>query len=269
MLQEATRISHHLLWLAATAQHLNVDDGAAAAGHRARAEIIGAIETYTGFRLHHMIVQPGGLRSDCPAEWPRRIADIAARCAPVADQLGELLNEAIPAHLAVITPVAARAWATSGPVARASGISRDVRAATDDPAYTWLRDHGIFSTTTATEGDARSRFAILARQVAVSAECLMSAADFLGGISSSEIATALPRSIRVPEGSAYGESENPSGVNGWYLVSRGGPTPYRLFLRTASTNNAQALAAALPGTDLSDLPVALMSGLLLAGDVDK
>ena len=39
--------------------------------------------------------------------------------------------------------------------------------------------------------------------------------------------------------------------------------------RTASFNNAAALGACLPGTAVDDLPAALMSFLLVAGDMDK
>ncbi len=79
----------------------------------------------------------------------------------------------------------------------------------------------------------------------------------------------LPKVLRVPEGRGYGSTENPSGINGWYLVSRGEPTPYRLKLRTASFNNAQTLPFALAGADLADLPLAVMTYLLVAGDIDK
>jgi NADH-quinone oxidoreductase subunit D len=59
------------------------------------------------------------------------------------------------------------------------------------------------------------------------------------------------------------------GINGYYLVSRGDRTPWRLKLRSASFNNVQALAAALPGTHLRDLTVALASFFYVIGDVDK
>ena len=40
-------------------------------------------------------------------------------------------------------------------------------------------------------------------------------------------------------------------------------------MRTASFNNAAALGACLPGTRAEVLPLALMSFLLVAGDMDK
>ena len=52
-------------------------------------------------------------------------------------------------------------------------------------------------------------------------------------------------------------------------TSSGDRTPWRLKLRSASFNNVQALSAALPGTHLRDLTVALASFFYVVGDIDK
>ena len=51
----------------------------------------------------------------------------------------------------------------------------------------------------------------------------------------------LPKVLKVPEGPTYAWTENPLGINGYYLVSRGEKTPWRLKLRSASFNNVQVL----------------------------
>jgi len=56
---------------------------------------------------------------------------------------------------------------------------------------------------------------------------------------------------------------------GYYLVSRGQPTPYRLAMRTASFNNVSALRAVLPGTRVADLVLVLASMFFVTGDIDK
>ncbi|MFC3540737.1 MlaD family protein, partial [Couchioplanes caeruleus subsp. azureus] len=53
--------------------------------------------------------------------------------------------------------------------------------------------------------------------------------------------TRLPKVVKAPEGHTYAWTENPLGINGYYLVSRGEKTPWRLKLRTASYANVQAL----------------------------
>ena len=79
----------------------------------------------------------------------------------------------------------------------------------------------------------------------------------------------LSKSVRAPEGHVYCWTENPLGVNGYYLVSRGERTPYRLKLRTASFNNVAVLPRLLPGVLLADLVAVLASLFLVTGDIDK
>lgn len=268
LLQEATRMVHHLLWLGATVRELG-DAQAAGAADSVRRRLQDVLETYTGFRVHHMIVQPGGVRADCPADWPEQLVHAGQPCPEVAQSLCQILADSVPPGLATVSEATARQFSTSGPLARASGIHRDARWNTPDTAYSYLREKGVLSMVMGNVGDAFARFDILARQIAVSAQCLHAGAIAMSSLEDSAVNSPLPRNIRVPEGDGYAESENPAGINGWYLESRGGPTPYRVFLRTASTNNAQAFAAALPGTRLDDLPLAVMSALLLAGDIDK
>ena len=111
---------------------------------------------------------------------------------------------------------------------------------------------------------------MLAEELSVSLRCIGAAASELGSPGDQEaVNVRLPRSLRIPEGSGYGWTENPTGINGWFLVSRGGPMPYRLKLRTASFANAQALCQILKGTRVSQLPLALMTFLIVAGDLGK
>ena len=79
----------------------------------------------------------------------------------------------------------------------------------------------------------------------------------------------LPKVLRVPEGETYTWTENPLGINGYYLVSRGDRTPWRLKLRSASFNNVQVLEAILPGQRLGDLATILQSMVYVLGDLDK
>ena len=60
-----------------------------------------------------------------------------------------------------------------------------------------------------------------------------------------------------------------SGINGYYLVSRGEKTPWRLKLRSASFNNVQVLSELLPGCLIADMVAILGSMFFVVGDVDK
>ena len=266
VIAEASRVSHHLLWLSATAEQLGLPS--AGAGYAARAALVDALEQYTGMRVHHMILAPGGLRWDCPACWPEVLATALPGCVAAGAEIAAELAATVPAGVGVLAHDDALAYATSGPVARASAVPRDERLGESIGPYAQLRDEGVLDAVVTSGGDARARFDVLATELALSAACAQRGAETLVGMDG-DVGVQLPKSLRVPQGEGYRATAAPGGTNGWYLVSRGGPTPYRLHLRTASFNNAAALAAALPGTPVQWLPLAVMSMFLVAGDTDK
>jgi len=266
LLAEASRINHHLLWLAATAEQLGLDS--ARKGHAARASLVDVLEQYTGMRVHHMILAPGGLRWDCPSGWPQTVAAVIPACVVAGRDLAEELAQEIPPGIGVLGRDDALGYATSGPVARASGIERDERLSDTTGTYAALGTAGVLRTVTAVAGDARARFQVLAAEIAISADCVLHSADVLAA-TDGDVAVQLPKSLRVPAGEGYRATAAPGGTNSWYLVSRGGPSPYRLRVRTASFNNAAAMAVMLPGTPMEWVPLAVMSMFLVAGDTDK
>jgi NADH-quinone oxidoreductase subunit D len=75
--------------------------------------------------------------------------------------------------------------------------------------------------------------------------------------------------LKVPEGHTYAWTENPLGLNGYYLVSRGEKTPWRMKLRSASFNNIQVLTELLPGNLVADMIAILGSMFFVVGDIDK
>jgi NADH-quinone oxidoreductase subunit D len=243
-ISELCRVNHHLYWLGETVAALG---GEATRLRAARAAVTQALDLITGARMHLMIVRIGGLSMDVTDDWRSELAldEAIQSSADCLDRIADRLE-----GVATLTPELALAYATSGIVARASGWARD------------QRDH--VRPVVGESGDALARMQCLAREVRVSSE-------FLAGLPlpNGEVSTRLPRTIRLPEGEYYGASETASGVNGWWIVSRGDVVPWRMKLRTASFNNAAALGACLPGTRVEDLPVALMSFLLVAGDMDK
>jgi NADH-quinone oxidoreductase subunit D len=162
---------------------------------------------------------------------------------------------------------AALSYGVSGPIARASGLDRDLRR--DDPylAYGELGD--VLRVVTRTDGDCRARLECLADQVAGSLDLVEACSERLRALGPGPVDTRLPKVLRPPEGQCYLATENPLGLNGYYLVSRGDKTPWRLKLRTASFNNVQALSAALAGQRLADLTGIVASMFFVLGDVDK
>jgi NADH-quinone oxidoreductase subunit D len=103
----------------------------------------------------------------------------------------------------------------------------------------------------------------------VSLDLAEACVDRLRSLPPGPINVKLPKVLRVPEGHVYRWTENPLGLNGYYLVSKGDKVPWRLKLRSASFSNVQVLSELLPGTLIADLVAILGSTFFVVGDVDK
>jgi NADH-quinone oxidoreductase subunit D len=248
LLCEVNRVLSHLMFLGHLAPQFL----------RLREPFQAVLEEATGGRIHVVYTRVGGLHEDVPAGW-------VGRCAAAV----EVVRAGLPAvdlePLAGLGPLSvgdALAFGVSGPVARASGVDLDLRR--DDPylAYPSLDVPVVLRSA----GDAAARFDCLLEQVGVSLDLALQCLDRLPP---GPVNVKLPKTVRAPEGATYAWTENPSGVAGYYLVSRGEPTPWRLAMRTASFNNVSALPAVLPGTRVQDLPAVLASFFFVVGDVDK
>jgi NADH-quinone oxidoreductase subunit D len=75
--------------------------------------------------------------------------------------------------------------------------------------------------------------------------------------------------LRPPSGEVYRSVENPKGELGFYLVSDGGPAPYRVKIRGASFSNISALRVMAPGSMLSDIVSMIGSIDITMGEVDR
>jgi NADH-quinone oxidoreductase subunit D len=79
----------------------------------------------------------------------------------------------------------------------------------------------------------------------------------------------LPRLIRPRVGEAYDHIESARGSLGVFLVSDGGPRPYRMKVRSPAFCNLSLLSELAPGHTLSDLVVILGSLDPVFGEVDR
>jgi NADH-quinone oxidoreductase subunit D len=202
------------------------------------------------------------------ADWVAGVADAATTWATAArDSLATpalaALLEASYVGVAILGRADALGYGASGPVARASGVDLDLRR--DDPTL----PYPPIEVPLEVAGDARARVRLLVEEIGVSIGLVAWAADQLRHSEGQPVSVRLPKVVRVPEGSSYTWTENPTGINGYLLVSRYDRTPWRLKLRSAGFGNAAALGAALVGTAPTDLPAALASFLLVCGDVDR
>ena len=209
------------------------------------------MEEVSGGRMHYMFNRVGGLKEDLPGGLAgprparrrrRALADGRLR-RPGARQRD--LPRPHPRGRASSTPEAVHAYGVSGPIARASGVDFDLRR--DEPylAYGELQD--TLKVVTRERGRLPGPLRVLLEQAHNSLDLADACLDRLAELPPGPINQRLPKVLKAPEGHTYAWTENPLGINGYYLVSKGEKTPYRLKLRSASFNNIQALTELLPG----------------------
>ncbi|GHJ46445.1 NADH-quinone oxidoreductase subunit D 1 [Catellatospora sp. TT07R-123] len=265
---ELNRVLNHLMFLGSYPLEIGAITPMFFA-FREREVLQAVMEEATGGRMHYMFNRVGGLKEEVPAGWTRRAreaVDLVESRMPALDDLIRR-NDIFLARtvgVGVLSAAAAAAYGASGPVARASGLDFDLRR--DEPylAYGEL-DVPVVTRTT---GDCHARFEVLLDQVYASLGLVRACLDRVDRISG-PVNVRLPKVVKAPEGHTYAWTENPLGVNGYYLVSRGDKTPWRMKLRTASYANVQALSTLLPGTLVPDLIAILGSMFFVVGDIDK
>jgi NADH-quinone oxidoreductase subunit D len=269
LLAELNRVLNHLMFLGSYPIELGAITPIFYA-FRERETLQAVMEEVSGGRMHYMFNRVGGLKEELPAGWTgraRHAIDEVRRRLPDIDNLvlGNEIFHARTRGVGVLSPELVHAYGVSGPIARASGVELDLRR--DEPylAYGELDVPVV----TRTAGDCLSRFQCLFEQVQVSLDLADACIDRLGQLPQGPINTRLPKVLKVPEGAVYAWTENPLGINGYYLVSKGEKTPWRLKLRSASFNNIQVLGELLPGALVADMVAILGSMFFVVGDIDK
>ncbi|MCW2948104.1 MAG: hypothetical protein JWR24_4821 [Actinoallomurus sp.] len=271
LLAELNRVLNHLMFLGS----YPLEIGAITPifySFREREQLQRVMEEISGGRMHYMFNRVGGLKEDLPAGWLGRVTEAVAGVRRGVRDLDRLIsgNEIFRARtrgVGVLTREQIQQYGVSGPIARAAGVDFDLRR--DEPylAYGELSD--VLRVVTRTEGDCLARFECLLDQVHASLDLSDACVSRLSELPPGPINVRLPKVLKVPEGHTYAWTENPLGINGYYLVSRGEKTPWRLKLRSASYNNIQVLTEMLPGYLVADMIAILGSMFFVVGDIDK
>nr|MBA3309146.1 NADH-quinone oxidoreductase subunit D [Nocardioidaceae bacterium] len=273
LLAELNRVLNHLMFLGSYPLEIGAITPTFSALQE-RETIQEVMEEISGGRMHYMFNRVGGLKEDLPAGWLRRVTAAVAAVRRRMPQIEDLVlgNDIFAARtrdVGVLSPQLIGQYGVSGPIARASGVDFDLRR--DDPylAYDELTAAGDLRVPLGAVGDCYSRFRLLLEEVAVSLDLADACVEKLGALPQGPINVRLPKIVKAPEGPTYAWTENPLGINGYYLVSRGEKTPWRLKLRSASFNNMSVLPQLLPGCVVADLVAILGSMFFVVGDIDK
>ena len=281
LLAELNRVLSHLAFLGSYPPEIVAGAGetepgayggqSAGAAFRAREDLQAIMEEAAGGRMHYMFNRVGGLKEELPAGWLGRVHGVIDQVMADLPVIGAAVGaegfRARTRGVGVLTGEQVRQYGVSGPAARGSGVDFDLRR--DEPylAYGELAD--VLRVVTRPEGDCLARFECLLGQIGASLELADACASRLASLPTGPLTARVPKVLKVPEGHVYAWTESPLGLNGYYLVSRGGKTPWRLKLRSASFSNVAVLPEVLPGHGVADLPAVLGSLFFVVGDLDK
>ena len=201
---------------------------------RDRERILDLFEMTCGARLLYNYIWVGGLSHDLPPGFVDKAKDFCKYFRPNIKELNDLLtyNEIFikrTANVGILPADVAIAYACSGPMLRGSGVNFDLRR--DDPysiydKFKWEPQIGTGEV--GTVGDCWDRYMVRVREMEQSLDIIEQA---LAQIPAGEVASAIPKRIRPNAGDVYVRSESPRGEIGFYVVSDGSTTPYRVKAR--------------------------------------
>lgn len=267
ILFEMSRVANIILFLGDMAAQLGALTPVFFA-FRDREYVLNLIESATGGRFHPNFDRIGGLKDDLPKGWVEDAKAVMDKVRDFCDQiedvvLGAEVFTARTRGIGVIPPDIAMQYGLSGANARASGIDWDVRRDNNiGLAYPEL-DWKVW---THPDGDSFARFWIRLQETREATKIID---QLLGGIPSGPIMAKVPRIIKVPAGEAYVATENPLGEMGYYVVSKGDLTPFRVKIRSASFNNVSITPWLLRGVYVPDVITILASLYFILGDIDR
>ena len=266
ILCELNRVASHMLFYGVYA----LDAGAMTPilyGFRERERIQSLFESVTGARMMHNYIRIGGVKEDLPPEFPARLATVTDQLARAIDECDRLLSggEAFLARTRGVSPLSVRDavdFGVTGPILRSTGMVEDVRVSEPYGIYERF-DFGIPVGET---GDCWDRYYVRVEEMRQSLSIIEQAA---AQIEPGEIQAKMRRIARPPKGEVYVRTESPRGDFGVFVVSDGGPKPYRVKARTPSFSNLQAIRHMLRGAYVADAVVVLGSLDIVLGEVDR
>ena len=266
MMCEWNRILNHLMFVGSFGLELGAITPVFFA-FREREDIQALMESATGGRLHFTYCRVGGLKEDLPRGFLRGSEQMVKTVRVRTQEYRDLLlgNEIFLARtkgVGKLPPEVAVDYGVTGPALSATGITEDVRVT--EP-YCKYGDIDV-PVPVGTNGDSFDRFMVLLDRIDASCDIIE---QCLANMPSGPVGLKMPKTVKAPEGSIYVRTENPLGMGGYYLVSDGKQTPWRLKMRTPSFNNIQMIPYLLDGALLADMIAILGSVYFVVGDVDR
>jgi NADH-quinone oxidoreductase subunit D len=268
ILAELTRLVNHTCLIGFLANDLGALGTPLLYAFREREKILDLFEAVSGARMMCNYMRFGGLRvdmTDAQLEVARQVVDSYPQ---FLDEFEQLLtgNEILLArcqHVGVLPADLAVNASITGPMLRASGVDYDIRKVDKYGIY----DRFEFRIPLGSVGDVFDRYYVRLLEMRESLKILRQA---LKEVPKGPVqANVKMRNFKPPKGEAYGRIEAPKGELGFYLISDGGPVPYRYRVRPPSFINLTILEDMCLGQKVADCIIILGSVDIVLGEVDR
>ena len=289
---EMARVSAHLMGLGA----FGLDVGAWSVlvhSLNQREHLYKLFEELTGARFTTSYTRIGGVSRDIPDGWLSRVIAFCDQFEPALEETLSLLTrnkifQDRTVGVGIISKADALAYGLTGPNLRASGVSLDLRK---DKPYSGYEQYE-FDVPVGSKGDCYDRYLCrgeemrqavrIIRQVIAkfpSGDWYAKDARKIFAPPKDKILTSMEELIQnfmivtegpqIPAGEVYFEAENPKGVLGFFIVSKGGGVPWRMKIRSPSFCNLSILSKVCVGTMMSDVVTLLGSLDFVMGECDR
>ncbi len=293
ILAELSRIADHLVWLGTGA----LDLGAFTVflySFREREKLYNIFQNMTGQRLTTSYTRVGGVLRDLYDGFEDEVKKFIKEFPDALKELHTLLTRNRiwmdrTKGVGVISAEDAISYSLTGPCLRASGVEHDLRTAEPYSSY----EEFDFDVPVASHGDAYDRYLVRMEEMVQSQRIVLQVLDNLpsGPVNIEDNKIILPdkkdahghieglihhfkiimtgHGVQPPVGEIYCATESPNGELGFYIVSDGSGTAYRIRIRPPSFLHFQALPHMLEGGMLSDTAAVLGSLNIVAGELDR
>ncbi len=269
ILGELTRIVNHASSIGFLIQEMGASGTPLMYAFKARENILDLFESLTGARMMCNYMRFGGCRVDASAAWLEDTRKVVEGLPQFIDEFERLLrtNEILMARcqgIGILKPELAVNAGVTGPILRASGVNYDIRKVDSYGIY----NRFPFRVPLGDHWDVYDRFMIRLLEIRESIKILEQA---LKEIPAGPVmdAKAKIRGFRPKPGEAYGRIEAPKGELGFYLISDGGPNPYRYRVRPPSLINLTILEDMCIGQNVADVVLIFGSVDIVLGEVDR
>lgn len=291
ILCELSRIIDHIVCIGAAAFDLGALTGFFHA-FTYREKVYTLFEKLCGARLTVSMTRVGGMADEPPPNWFKDILQFCKEMKKGIEEIDVLLTENKiwmdrNQNVGKIDTEQAIAWGYTGPCLRSTGLNLDLRKA--EPYYSY--ETLDFEVPVGTTGDAYDRYLVRVEEMRQSVKIIEQVCNNVppGDYSIRDKDIVLPEKkdvygnieglmnhfmlvihgLRPAKGEVYSVTEAANGELGFYLISDGGPKPYRLKVRPPCFAIYQSFPHCVRGGLTADAVTLLGSMNIIAGELDR